>query len=195
MSPTVPSWCPACARPIPGDARFCDGCGADLANPLAHLSATLEATELQEGTELRYASFWQRVAAHIIDQAALFALAWFVGRPLGAMVGGFAGVSGSRVSWDAMSYVGALLVAAFTSFVFEVVLTGSHLQATPGKLALHLKVTNRYGKPLGLAHAFGRYVSKGLSGTVFGIGFLMQPFTAKKQALHDLLAGTLVVNR
>jgi uncharacterized RDD family membrane protein YckC len=191
----VPSWCPACAKPLDGDARFCDGCGADLANPLAHLSATLEATESHGAGELRYASFWQRVAAHLIDQVALFAAAWLVGRPFGAMLGGLVFVSHSQPNWDAMSYVGALLVAAFTSFVFEVFWTGSHLQATPGKLALRLKVTDRSGKPLGYAHALGRYLSKGASGAVFGVGCLMQPFTARKQALHDLLAGTLVVNR
>lgn len=125
----------------------------------------------------------------------MFAAAWFVGRPLGAMLGGFVFISGARPAWDVMSYVGALLVAAFTSFVFEVVWTGSHLQATPGKLALRLKVTDRHGKPLGFAHAFGRYLLKGGSSVAFGFGFLIQPFTARKQALHDLLAGTLVVNR
>jgi uncharacterized RDD family membrane protein YckC len=195
LSPTVPTWCPACAKPVAGDARFCEGCGADLADPLAQLSATLEATEPRTGTELHYASFWQRLAAHLIDQAAIFAAAWFVGRPFGAMLGGFVYIAGSRPAWDVMSYVGALLVAVFTSFVFEVVWTGSHLQATPGKLALHLKVTDCHGKPLGFAHAFGRYLLKALSGTMFGIGFLIQPFTAKKQALHDLLAGTLVISR
>ena len=195
LSPTVPAWCPACAKPIPGDARFCDGCGADLANPLANLITPLDATTPQDEAELRYASFWQRLAAHLIDQAALFAAAWFVGRPFGAMLGGFVFISGSRPAWDVMSYVGALLVAAFTSFVFEVFWTSSHVQATPGKLALRLKVTDRHGKPLGLVHAFGRYLLKGVSSAVFCIGFLIQPFTARKQALHDLLAGTLVVNR
>jgi uncharacterized RDD family membrane protein YckC len=181
--------------PLAGDARFCVACGADLAAPLAHLSATFEATQSHGSADLRYASFSQRVTAHLIDQAALFAAAWFVGRPLGAMLGEFVLFSNSPLHSSAMSYVGALLVAAFASFVFEVLCTGSHLQATPGKLALRLKVTDRSGKPLGYAHALGRYLSKGASGAVFGVGFLMQPFTARKQALHDLLAGTLVVNR
>jgi uncharacterized RDD family membrane protein YckC len=181
--------------PLAGDARFCVACGADLAAPLAHLSATFEAAESRGSVDLRYASFGQRVVAHLIDQAALFAAAWFVGRPLGAMLGGFSFVAASPLYSSAMSYVGALLVAALASFVFEVFWTGSHLQATPGKLALRLKVTDRSGKPLGYAHALGRYFSKGASGAVFGAGFLIQPFTARKQALHDLLAGTLVVNR
>jgi uncharacterized RDD family membrane protein YckC len=181
--------------PLAGDARFCVACGADLAAPLAHLSATFEATESHGPGELRYASFGQRVAAHLIDQAALFAAAWFVGRPLGAALGGSVFVSNSPLHSTAMSYAGALLVAGLASFVFEVLCTGSDLQASPGKLAMRLKVTDRWGKPLGQAHALGRYFSKGASGAVFGVGFLVQPFTARKQALHDLLAGTLVVNR
>lgn len=97
--------------------------------------------------------------------------------------------------WNVTSYIGALLMAAFTGLVFEVFWTGSHLQATPGKLALHLKVTDLRGRPIGYSHAFGRYLMKGLSGSVFCIGFLMQPFTARKQAMHDLLSGTLVLRK
>jgi uncharacterized RDD family membrane protein YckC len=152
------------------------------------------AAALSEGA-LRYATFWQRLAAHLIDQAAIIAAAWFVGRAFGALLGGVVSISGAPPAWNVMSYAGALLVAAFTSFLFEVVWTGSHLQATPGKLALQLKVTDVGGKPLGFAHAFGRYLLKGVSSTVFCTGFLMQPYTAKKQALHDLLAGTLAVQR
>jgi uncharacterized RDD family membrane protein YckC len=92
-----------------------------------------------------------------------------------------------------MSYAGALLVAGLTSFVFEVLWIGSRWQATPGKRAMRLKVTDVRCRPLGYGRAFGRYTMKGLSGSVFCIGFLVQPFTARKQALHDLLAGTLVV--
>jgi len=167
----------------------------DLASPLALLAAIPAAAGYRDDTPLHYASFWQRLAAYLIDQAILFAVAWFVGRPFGAMLGGFSVLAGSVPAGEVMSYVGALLLAAVTSFIFEVVWTGSQLQATPGKLALHLQVTDRHGKPLGFAHAFGRYLSKGLSGSVFCTGFLMQPFTARKQALHDLLAGTLVVHR
>ena len=144
---------------------------------------------------LPLASFGLRFAAHLIDQAAIFAAAWFAGRPFGEMLGGFfhANTAASPLVSHAMSYAGALLVAALTSFVFEVLWIGSHWQATPGKRAMRLKVTDVRFRPLGYGRAFGRYTMKGLSGSVFCIGFLVQPFTARKQALHDLLAGTLVV--
>ena len=81
------------------------------------------------------------------------------------------------------------------TFSFEVFWVGTHHQATPGKRLLGLRVADTRGKRIGIAHAFGRYVLKGLSGSLFCAGFLIQPFTARKQALHDLLGGTLVVRR
>ncbi|MEX2300581.1 MAG: RDD family protein [Bryobacterales bacterium] len=142
---------------------------------------------------LSAANFGERLAAHLIDQAAIFAVAWFVGRPLGATLGGFLYAGSSPFTSEVVSYVGAMLVAASTSMVFEVYLVASGWQATPGKRALGLKVTDLRNKPIGYGRAFGRYTMKGLSGSVFCMGFLVQPFTARKQALHDLLAGTLVV--
>lgn len=180
-------WCLACGQPIPSEAPFCGACGWV---PEPHFTA-LDAQPAAAPTQ--YANFGQRLAAHLIDQVAILATAYFVGRPFGAMLSGFLYGARSGDAWEPATYVGVLLVAAFASFVFEVVWVGSHLQATPGKCALHLKVTDRRGKPLGFSHAFVRYLSKGLSGTVFCIGFLIQPFTEKKQALHDLVAGTLVV--
>jgi uncharacterized RDD family membrane protein YckC len=139
------------------------------------------------------ASFGQRLGAHLIDQMVILLVAWFVGRPFGAVLGGVFSASGAAGAAELMSVVGALLWAAVASFVLEVFCVGSYMQATPGKRALQLKVTNLRGRPLGYGHAFGRYVMKGVSGSLFCVGFLIQPFTSRKQALHDLLAGTLVV--
>ena len=48
---------------------------------------------------------------------------------------------------------------------------------------------------IGFGRAVGRYFARFLSMLVLYIGYLMQPFTQKKQALHDILAGTLVVKQ
>jgi uncharacterized RDD family membrane protein YckC len=146
-----------------------------------------------DSPEAAAAGFGLRLAAHLIDQMLILLVAWFVGRPFGAVLGGFSDFSGAPGASELMSVVGALLWAAITSFLFEVLCVGSHLQASPGKRALRLKVTNLRGRPLGYGHAFGRYTMKGLSGSLFCVGFLIQPFTSRKQAMHDLLAGTLVL--
>jgi len=67
--------------------------------------------------------------------------------------------------------------------------------ATPGKLALGLRVTDLDGRPTGFWRASARYVARILSNLTLGAGYLMVAFTARKQALHDLVAGTLVQRR
>ena len=46
-----------------------------------------------------------------------------------------------------------------------------------------------------MGRALGRNLAKILSGLILCIGFLMVAFTGKKQGLHDMIAGTLVVSR
>jgi hypothetical protein len=69
------------------------------------------------------------------------------------------------------------------------------MQATPGKLAFDLKVVDELGQRIGFGRATGRYFGKIVSGAIFYVGFLMAGFTERKQALHDLMAATLVVFR
>jgi uncharacterized RDD family membrane protein YckC len=88
-------------------------------------------------------------------------------------------------------------------FLFPVILTEGWLyyalmetstyQATIGKRALGLKVTGMNGEPVSFGKATVRYFGKILSHLILGIGYMMAAFTAKKQALHDLLAGCLVI--
>jgi uncharacterized RDD family membrane protein YckC len=71
----------------------------------------------------------------------------------------------------------------------------SSMQATPGKLVLGIKVVDREGRRLSPAHALGRWVAASLSYLTVYVGFLMAAFTERKQALHDIVAGTQVVDR
>jgi uncharacterized RDD family membrane protein YckC len=67
-------------------------------------------------------------------------------------------------------------------------------QATLGKSVMSLRVTNGEGQRLSFGHSSGRFFAKIISGMIpFAIGYIMAGFTAKKQALHDLIAGTLVL--
>ena len=58
---------------------------------------------------------------------------------------------------------------------------------------LGLKVTDTNGQPLTYGRAIAREVCKILSSAIFCIGYIMAAFTQRKQALHDLLGGTLVL--
>ena len=71
----------------------------------------------------------------------------------------------------------------------------SSRQATLGKQALGLVVTDVQGRRISFGRATGRNLGKYISALTLLVGFLIQPFTARRQALYDLLAGTLVVKQ
>ncbi len=69
----------------------------------------------------------------------------------------------------------------------------SEKQATLGKMAVGIKVIDMHGKRISFLHATGRNFAKIISVAICMIGYLMIIFTEKKQGLHDMIAGTLVV--
>jgi len=71
----------------------------------------------------------------------------------------------------------------------------SELQATLGKMALGICVTDKYGNRISFGRATGRHFAKIISSLTLGIGYLAAAFTEKKQALHDIIAGCLVLKR
>jgi hypothetical protein len=71
----------------------------------------------------------------------------------------------------------------------------SGAQATPGKRVFGIKVTNLEGERISFLRGVWRYVATFFSGIILCIGYLMAAFTEKRQALHDMMAGTVVVNR
>jgi uncharacterized RDD family membrane protein YckC len=81
------------------------------------------------------------------------------------------------------------------NWLYEAGFTSSARQATPGKMALSLVVTDLAESRISFGRASGRHFAKYLSSFTLLIGYLIQPFTEKRQALHDLLAGTLVVRK
>lgn len=141
----------------------------------------------------RYGGFWIRVVAAIIDGLVLGIVVW----PISGMLALMIGVAGGRVD---MPGIGIHLVRGivvwslfiFAGWIYEAGMESSSKQATLGKMALGLKVTDEYGNRISFARASGRYFSKILSRMILFIGYIMAGFTARKQALHDMIAGTVV---
>jgi uncharacterized RDD family membrane protein YckC len=129
---------------------------------------------------LRYAGFWVRVGAAIIDglivTVATVAISFVVGLVVG-LVGGVI-----------LYYVLAIFGGMFYFFVME----SSEKQATYGKMAVGIKVGNANGERLTFGNAVGRYFSKIISAAILYIGFMMAGWDNKKQALHDKIADTYV---
>ncbi|MBB2203783.1 RDD family protein [Gluconacetobacter takamatsuzukensis] len=82
-----------------------------------------------------------------------------------------------------------LLLPALYYVLFE----SSRLQGTPGKRVCRMRVTDLHGRQIGFGRATVRYVGHFLSILTLGLGFLMVVWTRRRQALHDLLAGTCVI--
>ena len=79
-------------------------------------------------------------------------------------------------------------------FLYCALLESSSWQATVGKRTIGLKVTNRRGERIGFARAAARFVAKLLSVLTLCLGYLLIVVTTRRQALHDLIAGTLVAH-
>jgi uncharacterized RDD family membrane protein YckC len=176
------------ARPI----GYAPTSAADHGHSLAAVGVTGSAPVLgglPEGAAIN-AGFWRRCAAYVIDYFITFLASYVVG-----LVAGFGLASGQGVAgMMAAPTVGGLLglVIAWLYFALQ---ECSAQQATLGKRALGIKVTDTNGLRIGFGRASGRFFGKILSGLIFAIGFMLAGWTARKQALHDMLAGTLVVFR
>ncbi|HTW94542.1 MAG TPA: RDD family protein [Tepidisphaeraceae bacterium] len=147
----------------------------------------------------RYAGFWLRVVAVFIDWIVLMIPGSMIVRNTFLWPNFRLPAPGSTAPpiiptlTPASSAAGlTMLVAAWLYFAL---MESSALQGTLGKLALGLKVTDMQGQRISFGRATGRYFGKFVSGLILYIGFLMAAFTARKQALHDLMAETLVVRK
>ena len=67
--------------------------------------------------------------------------------------------------------------------------------ATPGKMALGLKVITADGGKVSYLKAFGRYFAEIVSGIILNIGYIMAAFDDEKRALHDRICNTRVVKK
>ena len=149
---------------------------------------------------MRFAGFWRRFGAALIDGLVLGVAMTVLGalgvpiyrhREFTAGMAGGSFATSFQVDYNELGMaLGALLYWLYFA-AFE----SSRRQATLGKLALAIRVTDLAGGRIGFGRASGRYFAKYLSAAILMIGFAMAGFTARKQALHDLIAGTLVVDR
>lgn len=89
--------------------------------------------------------------------------------------------------------IGVQIVGVLLPFLYFAAFEGGRHQATPGKRALGLKVTDRDGNRMSRTRAFARQVLKLCDVVTTGFGYALAFMTGSGQALHDILAGTRVV--
>ena len=136
--------------------------------------------------EFELAPFGKRAGAIIIDGLILSMGNWLIDRVALEFVANVLG------SWERAGITLALLELVI-GWLYFVLLETSQKQATLGKMLVEIKVTDINGNRLGFGQATGRYFSKMISMIILGVGFLFPLWTPRKQALHDIIAGTLVL--
>jgi uncharacterized RDD family membrane protein YckC len=208
-------YCSKCGTNVTDGSAFCSACGQPTAvaetiapapgRPAPGLPAPYVPSPLTPILPSPYAGFWLRVVAHLIDDLLL-------GMGIGILVligVAMVGVDSIRSMVEGMKgedfqMPGSLISAIFFVTLASIVLVwiynasmeSSKHQGTLGKMALGLIVTDSQGRPIGFGHATGRYFAKIITGLIpLGIGYAMAGFTEKKQALHDMIAGCLVLRR
>lgn len=138
----------------------------------------------------QYAGFWLRFVAIIIDVIVLTIVQF----PLTLIMGPATMYTYTNGSFEFhTTNSGAQIVSIIIGWVYFAGMESSSMQATLGKRALSLIVTDENGMRVTFAKATGRHFAKILSWLILFIGFIMAGFTEKKQGLHDILAGTLVI--
>jgi uncharacterized RDD family membrane protein YckC/Tfp pilus assembly protein PilE len=163
-------YCRHCGKPLAAGARSCPSCGKAQTVPRP-----------QAGDEV-YGHFGRRFIAWIIDRVVVML-------PLMLIIF----LPGESSGGKAADYV----IFGWYAFLvlYYPLMESSPWQGTVGKVAMDLKVVSLEGERIGFFRALWRLFGSLISGIILNIGFLMAAFTEKRQALHDMLAATLVVRR
>jgi uncharacterized RDD family membrane protein YckC len=187
------AFCSECGKLFPvdetiryGNARVCAAC-----KPV-FLQKLQEGAAVNTG-EFRYAGFWIRFGAKIIDGL-------IIGVPLMIVlfVVMFAVIHPTRQQPQQVSVLPALMPSfiqiffLFVQMAYEIFFIGKY-GATPGKMACGIRVVTAEGGKVSYARATGRFFSEMLSGLICYIGYIIVAFDAEKRALHDHICNTRVV--
>ena len=159
-----------------------------------------------------YAGFWLRFVAYVIDVIILGCVQGILIMPVLAIFG--IGIASKAQDLDSSGFdpgndaatmtlfasiMAAIVVIQIVFFILQVLyhsfMESSKFQGSIGKLALSIKVTDMNGDKLEFGKALVRNLGKVVSQYTIFIGYIIAAFTDKKQALHDLIASTLVVKK
>lgn len=214
-------YCSKCGVNLAAGAAFCGSCGTPTGTPAAAIlrpsvppsyvggsshAAYADPAGLVVSRGFTYAGFWLRVVASLIDgvimglAGGVLLMPVFVLTGLGAHIDDLAERHGRPDPALLVGFLGMILVFAAVSmliqWLYHAYLESGEKQATWGKQALGLYVTDLMGGPVTFGRASGRFFAKIVTGMIpLGIGYIMAGFTERKQALHDMIASCLVLRR
>ena len=180
-------FCPRCGTWLPDEAASCTLCGLVIRPGAAAAAVPLPPSAPAVVLEpVAYAGFWRRFWALLIDVIVTYFPIATVRVLLGLPSSSSFDPTVPAAWWSAVFEMGIdWLYAAF--------LISSPWRATLGQAVMDLHVTDLDGDRISFGRASARYFAQILNLFTLGFGILMQVFTARRQALHDLVTGTVVV--
>lgn len=180
LAPAPAVVCTQCGRMLPADEMvsyegryICASCKP------AFFQRVREGAALPN--ERRYAGFWIRFVAYIIDNIIQQIAAMAIGMIIGLTLRGN----------EAAPYVAAG-VSVVLSLSYSIYFVG-RFGATPGKMALKLKIIRADGGPVSYWLAAGRIFAQMISALILLIGYIMAAFDEEKRSLHDRICDTRVI--
>jgi uncharacterized RDD family membrane protein YckC len=200
---------PVSAPASVSDTRYCSECGRPFAasqlTSYGDVSVCAQCqpayTERVRGAPRHFGGFWIRFVAIVIDAIILGVVSVIIRIPLGLAMGGVGlGLGRNPDPSQVLAALPAILSLAGMSFLIQLAISLSYevyflstRGATPGKMALGLKVIRADGSPISAGLAAGRFFAKYLSFLTLCIGFIIAGFDREKRSLHDHICGTRVV--
>lgn len=140
-----------------------------------------------------YAGFWKRFGAYLIDYVLVMVCNYLI-----AFLIGFTSATLLDLQTDdvpaGVTLLAMLIILGFV-LLYYVYAESSPWQATVGKRILGIKVTDEHGNRISFWRSLGRRAAMAISAFTFLIGYMMCGWTARKQCLHDKIAGCLVVDK
>ena len=214
-------YCSKCGGSLTADAAFCGGCGTPVGRPapvaaappvtagypLAAAGSTYaDPAGLVISRSFVYAGIWLRFFAYLIDGLILTVAILILLLPflfltgLAASIGTIGEIHGQPNAAQVGAFITLILffvaISILIQWLYHAYLESGEKQATWGKQALGIYVTDLMGNRLSFGRASGRFFAKIVTGMIpLGIGYIMAGFTERKQALHDMIASCLVLKR
>ncbi len=195
-------FCQSCGTKNPENGSYCINCGQSLIglsqNPI---SGTLSASPLGYSTfpiPNHYAGFLKRVGASLIDTVIMVVGGAIIGGIFGFFLGMLMTLAGISVSTiNSTATILGYILGIILNWLYFAIMESSSRQASLGKMALGIIVTDMNGQRIGFGRATARFFVKTFvsGGLTLGIGYLMAAFTQKTQTFHDKVARTLVLNK
>jgi len=196
-------YCTDCGNQVMPTMRICPQCGskafsdtprplqnaASAQSPTQALSQSFQSGSIGSNNAPIYAGFWERLAASLIDSIVITFICYIAAGILGVGMTAF-GMSVRTPRGEAF----IMLVWWVMSLFYHASMEAGPQGATLGKRWMTLRVVNMHYQQISIWQAVGRFFGRVVSVLTIFFGYLIQPFTAHRQTLHDMMCGSLVVH-